>query len=204
MSEQARTTPSPVATQERVREAAVTLFAARGFHGTGIRDLASAAGVSSATLYHYMGTKEDLLVAVMEQALDLLAGEAAAALAACPPDPASRLAALVEVHVRAHALRRRETRVVDDEVRCLTGAARAAVIARRDAYQALWRAVLDDGIAAGTMTAASPATTTRALLELCSGIARWYDPAGPEPLEALVRQYRELVLAAVSAPPPRP
>ena len=44
------------------RETMVALFAAKGFHGTGIRELADAAGLSSATLYHYMGTKEDLLV----------------------------------------------------------------------------------------------------------------------------------------------
>ena len=51
-------------TGERVRQAALELFAERGFHGTGIRQLAERAGVSSASLYHYLGTKEDLLVAL--------------------------------------------------------------------------------------------------------------------------------------------
>ena len=44
-----------------MRAAALTLFAERGYHGTGIRQLADAAGLSSASLYHYMGTKEELL-----------------------------------------------------------------------------------------------------------------------------------------------
>ena len=47
-------------TQQRVRRAAVKLFAGKGFHGTGIRDLAQEAKISSASLYHYIGTKEDL------------------------------------------------------------------------------------------------------------------------------------------------
>ena len=58
---------------ERVRRAALELFAERGFHGTGIRQLAERAGLSSASLYHYMGTKEDLLVELMRAAKELLA-----------------------------------------------------------------------------------------------------------------------------------
>ena len=39
-------------TEERVRDAALRLFAAHGFEATGIRDFARDAGVSSAALYH--------------------------------------------------------------------------------------------------------------------------------------------------------
>ena len=48
------------------------LFATKGFHGTGIRDLAQEADLSSASLYHYMGTKEDLLAEIMHTALNRL------------------------------------------------------------------------------------------------------------------------------------
>ena len=50
------------ATRAVVRRTALELFAAHGFAGTGIRQLADAAGVTSSTLYHYMGTKDDLLL----------------------------------------------------------------------------------------------------------------------------------------------
>jgi len=43
--------PRP-ATRQRVRDAAVELFAERGYHGVGIRELAERAGLTSATLYH--------------------------------------------------------------------------------------------------------------------------------------------------------
>jgi len=58
--------------RQRVRDAAVHLFAVKGFHGTGIRDLAEAAQLSSASLYHYMGTKEGLLVSIMVESLERL------------------------------------------------------------------------------------------------------------------------------------
>ncbi|MFD1052583.1 TetR/AcrR family transcriptional regulator, partial [Kibdelosporangium lantanae] len=101
-------------TEDRVRRAAVELFATRGFHGTGIRDLAVAAGLSSATLYHYMGTKEDLLVEIMRTSLERLLTDAER-VTADVHDPVEQLKRLVDMHVRAHAERPLETFVVDGE-----------------------------------------------------------------------------------------
>ena len=46
-----------------IRRAAVSLFAERGFAATGIRDVGRAAGLNSATLYHY-DSNGDLLGSV--------------------------------------------------------------------------------------------------------------------------------------------
>ena len=47
--------------RDRLLEAAVDSFAARGFHGTTTRDIAAAAGMSPAALYVHHRSKEDLL-----------------------------------------------------------------------------------------------------------------------------------------------
>ena len=186
-------TPS---TAERVRTAALRLFAERGYHGTGIRQLADAAGLSSASLYHYMGTKEELLVAIMRESLSGLieAGERATGSS---PAPRERLVALVDLHVRAHAERPEHTRVVDDEVRSLTAAARAEVVALRDRYEELWQRTLEDGVAAGTFRLGSVPVARRALLEMCSGVARWWTPRGELGVEELVAEYADLALRLV-------
>ncbi|MDN4175111.1 TetR/AcrR family transcriptional regulator [Nocardioides sp. SOB77] len=173
---------------ERVREAALDLFADRGFHGVGIRQLAERAGLSSASLYHYMGTKEDLLAAIMRACLERLLADAEAA-AAAHADPVARVEALVRAHVVSHAERPRETRVVDGELAALTGETRAEVVALRDRYERVWQDAIDAGAAAGAFAVGSPAVARRALLEMCSGVARWYDPAGPIPLTELADLY---------------
>ena len=183
---------------ERVRRAALELFAERGFHGTGIRQLAERAGLSSASLYHYMGTKEDLLVELMRTSLDRLVAAADAVLLA-HEDPTSRLVALVRLHVTSHAERPLETRVVDDEVHALSPQRRAEVVALRDRYEAAWREVIDDGLAQGAFAVESAAVARRALLEMCSGVARWFDPAGPTALPALAEQYAGLALRLLGA-----
>jgi AcrR family transcriptional regulator len=54
------------ATQKRMLDAAVTLFAERGASGTSVRDVAGAAGVSLAMVSHYFGSKDELYDACIE------------------------------------------------------------------------------------------------------------------------------------------
>lgn len=182
-------------TEERVREAAVRLFAERGFHGTGIRDLAQAAGLSSATLYHYMGTKEDLLVEIMRTSLTELIGKAEQITG----DETDRLVSLVKMHVRAHAEKPRETAVVDGEMRALTGERREEIVALRDRYERFWQDAIDDGVKARKLKVADPSVARLALLEMCSGVSRWYSPAGPVNLSDLTIQYGAMALGMLGA-----
>jgi AcrR family transcriptional regulator len=182
----------------RIRDACVRLFAQKGFQGTGIRDIAAEAGVTSAALYHYVGTKEELLLEIMDGALDQLIA-AAREIAADVESPEARLAALVEHHVWFHAVHQLATIVTDTEIRSLSGDARAGVIARRDAYEAIWRKVVAEGVAGGAFRVDEPRIATTALLQMCTGVAHWYLPAGPLTLTRLCRIHADLALSMVRA-----
>jgi AcrR family transcriptional regulator len=56
-------------TRAAVLEHAVALFAERGWAGTGMRDVARAAGVSVETVYATFGSKPDLLLAALDVAV---------------------------------------------------------------------------------------------------------------------------------------
>lgn len=188
----------PNGTEQRVHAAAVRLFAERGFHGTGIRDLAEAAGLSSATLYHYMGTKEELLARLMRESLEHLLAEARSVLAS-ESEPVRRLAGLVRMHVREHAEQRLETTVIDGEIRALRGLHRDEVLALRDAYEALWHDVLAEGRTAGVLDIDDVGLARLALLEMCSGVSRWYSPAGRLSLDDISEQYVVMATRLVGA-----
>ena len=57
-------------TEERIRAAAVSLFARHGFAATGIRDVARAAGISTGLVYRHHASKEDLFDALVGEATD--------------------------------------------------------------------------------------------------------------------------------------
>lgn len=188
---------------DRVRQAAIALFAERGFHGTGIRELAGKAGLSSASLYHYMGTKDQLLAEIMETALRRLT--TAARLAADGiDDQGERLGTLVALHVLTHAERPAETRVVDNEVSALPPDGYAAVVRMRDEYEGLFDAVLAAGARSGRFHAVEPSLTRLALLEMCNGVARWYSPRGTLGVAALAEHFAAIALRTVDATQPHP
>src|ERR1700704_1500609 len=56
-------------TRQAIEQAARKLFAERGFHGTTLADITSAAGKSPAGFYRYFDDKEDLLAALAESFL---------------------------------------------------------------------------------------------------------------------------------------
>ncbi len=53
--------------KDRIMEAALRIFAEKGFQNTTIAAISKASGVSEATIYEYFGTKEDLLFAIPEK-----------------------------------------------------------------------------------------------------------------------------------------
>lgn len=88
-------------TRARLQQAAARLFAERGVGGTSVRAIADECGVTSATVHHYFGGKDDLHRAVVDAMyleLDGLRGELAEALAHALPT--GGLAAIVEEAVR--------------------------------------------------------------------------------------------------------
>jgi AcrR family transcriptional regulator len=51
--------------QERILEAARTLFLTKGYHGSNLRDIARAAQVSMGGIYHHFGSKEEIYHALL-------------------------------------------------------------------------------------------------------------------------------------------
>jgi len=67
-----RAAPDDLTATARIRDAAMHLFAARGFDATSIRDVASAAGVSSSLVVHHFKTKAQLRVATDARVISVL------------------------------------------------------------------------------------------------------------------------------------
>lgn len=185
-------------TGRRVREAAVTLFARKGFAATGIRELAQEAGVTTGALYHYMGTKDDLLVAIMRSCIDPLLA-AARELTSRDGQPEWRLAALVEMHVWFHGANPLRTIIADTELRALEGPPADEIIGLRDDYEAIWTGLLAEGAAAGRFEVPDERVAAIALLQLCTGVAHWYRPGGRLQLDELCAMHAEMALAMVRA-----
>src|SRR6266705_4306569 len=81
-----------------ILEAARDTFARRGFHQASIREIAHAAHLSLAGLYHYVEGKEELFSLVLDHALGTLIAALDEALARART-PETKLLALVQTHL---------------------------------------------------------------------------------------------------------
>lgn len=190
-------------TRGAIEAAAVELFARRGYHATSMRAIAGAAGVQAAAIYHWYPSKEALLVRLQDDFMERLStriGEAAEAPSVASR-PALRLAAAVREHVVFHGEHTREAFVTDSEIRALADGPRAALIAKRDAYQELFAGMVRAGIRDGTLRTSDARVATYAVLLQCTGVALWFDPEGPLPLDQVAELHVELVLGALGAEP---
>jgi len=186
-----------IATSQRIVDASMTLFARRGYHGTGIRDIAEGAGLSTAALYHYMGTKEDLLRYIMCEANTRLVNAAEQAIAQSDR-PADQIALLARVLVAIEATHRL-TVVGDTELRVLTPESAQEVLALRDAHERQWADAIRDGVDQGVFEADDQQLVRFAMVQMCTGVAHWYTPDGRLSLAEIANRYGDLSLTLLNA-----
>jgi AcrR family transcriptional regulator len=185
-------------TREAIHAAAIELFARLGYHATSMRAIAAAAEVQPAAIYHWYPSKEAILVRLQDDFMDRLTEKVVAAMDA-HPSPALKLAAAVREHVVFHGLHRREAFVTDSEIRALTDGPRQALIAQRDEYQATFVELIRDGIRDGSLRVSDARVAAYAILLQCTGVALWFDPDGPLPLDEVAELHVELVFGSLGA-----
>ncbi len=187
-----------VETRDEIEEAAVDLFARLGYHATSMRAIAEAADIQPAAIYHWFPSKESILIQLQNDFMERLTDAVTTAMAAVRR-PALKLAAAVREHVVYHGLNTREAFVTDSEIRALSDGAREALLESRDGYEEVFRSLIVDGIEEGELKTPDPAVATYAILLQCTGVALWYQPDGPLPLERIAELHIELVLGSLRA-----
>lgn len=181
--------PRRSAGHQALLDAASAEFADRGYAATSIRDIAARAGVSLSALYHYYPGKQALLAAILHEGMDAYFGMCEEALAEAGRDPARRLAAVVGATARYRAERSVASLIIINEARALPEHERSAYRERERQATGLFRAAIDDGIAAGVFTTPYPDDARRMIIAACNAVAQWYRPDGEVPMDTLVERY---------------
>lgn len=134
--------PDPSA-KERVLQAALAEFAARGYEAASTNTIAAEAGVAKGLVFHHFGSKEQLFLAVVQQVLPEVRDALLADVDALPADLFERLHAW---HVRKVALMQQRPEVFEVFVTALTEAPaslrRELASAQQRVLAAAWPRVL--------------------------------------------------------------
>lgn len=182
-----------------VVDAALEVFAAKGFHGAATREIAKVAGTSLSNLYNYFGSKSEILEFVLEATGRTLADSLERAVARSGPEPLDRLDAAVRAYVDFIVTKPRASMVGITEFRYLAGANRAEVVSQRDRTETVFRDVIAAGVEAGAMDVRNTGSAMRGVVTLCNSMSTWYRPDGDLSASELADLQVDLVFGLVRA-----
>jgi AcrR family transcriptional regulator len=179
---------------------AARVFAERGFDQTSVQELTEAMGLASGGLYHYFGSKQQLLIHICDQLLDPLLDEARALLASADA-PEDQLRALVRLWV-AHVIDHRDHMLVFQQERHLIerGDEWRGVRASRKQFERLLAELLarvqdtNGGLPGDRRLALS------ALLGMVNHTPQWYRRNGRLTPQEVADGYVDLVLGLAASP----
>jgi AcrR family transcriptional regulator len=190
------TVDSPVS--QRLLESAVECFARQGFHATTTRAIAQLSGLSPGGIYVHFASKTDVLYAialwghhtslnVIEKAVVESEGE----------DHSTRLRNIIRALVTWHVDYQDLAKVIAYEQDALPEDYKTKLRPFRRRFFEVVEGEISDGNDLGEFDVVSPRETTRALLSLCTDIARWYRPGREPGLDALADAYCDIAIRLV-------
>jgi AcrR family transcriptional regulator len=190
-----RTTASPV--QARILDAAVALFADKGFDATSVQEIVERAAVTKGALYHYFSSKDDLLYEIYHGLIGRQLADLDRIIAARLA-PADMVRAVVVNLVETTTEGLAEAAVFSREMHKLGADRMEAVRADRRRYNEAFREVVAAGQRDGAFApVASAETVTLMVFGIVHQLPQWYRPDGPKTPRQLGDEIADFVLAAL-------
>jgi AcrR family transcriptional regulator len=164
---------------DRVLQAAARLFRDQGYAATSLRDVARAAGMLPGSLHYRYATKEDILSALMERAIDRLI-EGVLSAAAAGTDPLDRMRLAIVAHVKILLSGEDSVYVLLYDWRSLSPAAERAIAKQRKRYEQFADELLAQAAAYAPVLPGVDLYLVRQFgFGAANWVAQWYDPKGP-------------------------
>jgi AcrR family transcriptional regulator len=180
-------------------QAAAQIFRRKGFHGTSMQDIADAVNLQKSSLYYHVPSKQDILLEILDWALDLLIDDMQTVLQSDLPAK-DKLRRAIHVYVDRLTEDADLATVLLMEHRSLEPDLQQDHIQRRDRYEALWRRLIEEGIREGTFRNVDPRLTGFALLGVQNWMLTWYRSDGSMRAADLANHFCDLFLKGLLLP----
>jgi AcrR family transcriptional regulator len=182
------------ATKERIVKVARGLAYRVGTRNLTLRGLAAAAGIEAGSIYYHFASKDDIIVAVLADAIDGAIAAVTQAIEAAGPlsSPIDKLDAAMRAHL--HYVVREGFASRLSSIRRLPARLRDHHMKQERTYAGIFATLLNDAEAQGYIRPGTDLTALRMLsMGALTWVAEWFDPKGPLTLDDLVDQFMHLM-----------
>jgi TetR/AcrR family transcriptional regulator, cholesterol catabolism regulator len=185
-------------TRNDILDAAAQVFRKKGFHGASMNDIAEAVNLQKASLYHHVSSKQEILLALLDRAMEMLT-ERIAPLATQSAPADQKLRQMIHSYLQMLAENADLASVLLFEYRSLEPKQLSRHIPNRDKFENLWRDVVLEGVKSKKFQCAHPGLAVRAMLGTMNWILTWYRTDGALTIEQIADQIADLQFKGLSA-----
>lgn len=179
--------------KDDILDAAAEIFSQKGYHAASMQDIARAVRLQKASLYHHVNSKQEILKALLDKALDILIENMQGVMARPnPPDEKLRLGMCT--YLTSMLEHRQLASVLLLEHRSLEPDLRTRHTRRRDEFERLWRVLIQEGVDEGYYQCDDIELAARALLGVLNWTITWYRPEGADSPEQIADHYADIYL----------
>jgi TetR/AcrR family transcriptional regulator, cholesterol catabolism regulator len=188
--------------RDAIIDTSARVFARQGYHATGIMELCAANDLGKGALYHYIGSKEELLAAIHDRVMDevMLGADRVAKMGGSPP---AQLAALGDELLDVIHRYPDHVWVFLHEFPALTGDRAEQFRVRRHEYEARVEAVLRAGVESGEFRDVDPWLAARAWLGMHNYTYLWLQPGGRLTARSVAQPFAEIFMRGIANPSSR-
>jgi AcrR family transcriptional regulator len=180
-------------TRDEILAAAASIFSQKGFHAASMQDIAQAVNLQKGSLYYHINSKQEILLALLDRALDLLI-EQMESVMALPLPADQKLRHAMRAYLNAMVEHRDLAAVLLLEHRSLDPEMHARHIPRRDRFEHLWRDLIQEGMDDGIFCCFDPSLSARAVLGVLNWTITWIRPDGSLSPEQIADEFVDLFL----------
>jgi len=174
------------------------LFAENGFAGTNMTEIGDAAGLGRGALYHYIGSKANVLWEIQRRLMEpLLTG--IERISNLNVSPAAKLRLASRNHLLVQMRMLDHSRVIAREAQHLPPHEHKQFMDSQRAYEAVWSTLLLEGKVAGDFVFDNLSILRLAILSMHNYTVNWIRPSGSLEAEDISRYYCQILLAGITS-----
>jgi AcrR family transcriptional regulator len=181
-----------------ILDRAAELFSAAGHGNVSVEEVAAASGMRKPTLYHYFGSRDEIVAAMHDAIADDMLAHADALVAARTP-PREAIRSIVFNVVVGIQEKPGYLRAFFDHYREISEPAFRDIAAKRARYAKIVQRFVEQGVEDGSFRSVDPRMTALAILGMCNWTCQWYRPeTGPGPDE-IADAFADVIVTGVGA-----
>jgi len=193
----------PAVTRRReIAQRAAELFDAAGYYSTSMEDIAESAGLRKPTLYHYFKSKDEILLEIHSEMIELILRRHEERLAAGVESHSQELRGLMGDLIELMETHPGHLRIFFEHQRELPDRYKEAIRARRQRFRGFVFDAIAGGIEAGEFIETDVEMATLAILGMCNWTYQWLRPNQERTAAEVTESFWQFAMRGIAVDPP--